>query len=301
MTKRVTRQQLFYAFSPDLAPAIRVSQGEEFILETFDCFEGQIRHETDLAVALDWDHVNPATGPVYIEGAKPGDILRVDILEVKTAPQAVVTAIPDAGALGDVIRTAETAVLPLEGNHLVFRNRIRIPIQPMIGVIGVAPAAGSIPNGTPDLHGGNMDCKTIGAGSSLYLKVAVPGALFGCGDLHTVMGDGEIIVTGAETDGEVHARAQVVDLAGLPTPFLETADALATLASAPTVDGAANQAIHNMADFLTHFAGMPLNEAAMLMSLVGELKFCQVVDPQRTVRFEFPKTVLSDYGFHLQR
>jgi amidase len=301
MTQRVTRQQLFYAFSPDLTPAARVAQGEEFILETYDCFEGQIRCETDLATVLDWGHVNPATGPVYIEGTKPGDILRVDILEVKPASQAVITAIPEAGALGDVIKKAETAVMPLKGQHLVFRERVDIPIKPMIGVIGVAPASGSVPNGTPDLHGGNLDCKTLGAGASLYLKVGVPGALFGCGDLHTVMGDGEIIVTGAETDGEVRARAQVVDLAGLPTPFLETGEMLATLASAPSIDVAANQAIHDMAYFLTSFAKISLNEAAMLMSLVGELKFCQVVDPQRTVRFEFPKAVLAKYGFHLQK
>ena len=146
-----------------------------------------------------------------------------------------------------------------------------------------------------------MDCNQICQGSSIYLTVQVPGALFGCGDLHAVMGDGEIIATGAETNGEVRVKAQVVDLKGLPTPFLETSEFVSTIASAPSVDEATNQATHAMANFLSNLAGIPINEAGMLMSLVGQLKFCQVVDPQRTVRFEFPKWVLAEYGFNLPK
>lgn len=295
----VPRSKIFYAFSPDNPPVAHVKQGEPFLLETFDCFEGQIRRDEQLATSLDWGRVNPATGPVYIEVVKPGDVVRFDLLEVRVAGQAVVTAIPGAGMLGDVITQAETTVMPVEEDELVFRGKLRIPIRPMIGVIGVAPAEGSVPNGAPAGHGGNMDCKTIGQGASLYLTANVPGALFGCGDLHTAMGDGEIVVTGAETNGEVMVKAQAVPLVGLPTPFLETEGHLATLASAMTLDEASDRAVHDMAKFLVDFAHIPLNEAGMLMSLVGELKICQAVDPQRTVRFEFPKTVLKKYAFSL--
>jgi amidase len=295
----VPRSKIFYAFSPDNPPAARVQQGESFTLETYDCFEGQIQQDAQLATSLDWAHVNPATGPVYVEGIQPGDVVRLDILQVRVASQAVITAIPGAGALGDVITQAETAVMPLVGDELIFRQRVHIPIRPMIGVIGVAPETGSIPNGTPGEHGGNMDCKTIGQGARLYFTARVPGALCGCGDLHAVMGDGEIVVTGAEANGEVTLQVQAVPLPGLPTPFLETQDHFATLASSLTLDEAADTAIHRMAKFLVDFARMPLNEAGMLMSLVGELKFCQVVDPLRTVRFEFPKAVLRSYGFTL--
>jgi len=114
------------------------------------------------------------------------------------------------------------------------------------------------------------------------------------------MGDGEIVVCGAEISGELHFRAQVVDLKSLPTPFVETPDVVATIYSASTADEAASGAIHRMAQFLTDFAKIPLNDAGMLMSLVGQLKFCQVVDPLKTVRFEFPKWVLAEYGFRLQ-
>ena len=103
MTTKVNRDQLFFAFGPDLQPAIRVRQGEEVILETHDCFEGQIKTVSDLVNELDWGHVNPATGPVYVEGAKPGDVLRVDLLEMKVGPQSSMVTIPGEGALGDVI------------------------------------------------------------------------------------------------------------------------------------------------------------------------------------------------------
>lgn len=297
MTTKVTRDKLFFAFEPKLDPATRVDQGEEVLLETHDCFEGQIQRPQDLVDKLDWNHVNPATGPVYIEGAKPGDILRVDLLEVKVGQQASMVTIPGEGALGDVITKMETAILRVEGDEIIFKDKIRIPKKPMIGVIGVAPAEGSVPNGTPGPHGGNLDCTLMCEGNSAYFTVGVEGALFGAGDFHAAMGDGEIVVCGAEIPGELRFRAGVVDLRGLPTPFVQTPSVVATIYSAPSIDEASSGAIHRMAQFLTDFAKIPLNDAGMLMSLVGELKFCQVVDPLKTVRFEFPKWVLAEYGF----
>jgi amidase len=300
MATKISRKQVFYAFSPELEPVAHVKQGEEVVLETHDCFEGQLQSENDLIDKLDWNHVNPATGPVYIEGAKPGDVLRVDLLKVDVDKQSTMVTIPGEGAVGDMITEMETAVLKLEGDEVVFKNKIRIPKKPMIGVIGVAPASGSVPNGTPGAHGGNMDCTLVGEGASLFFTVGVEGALFGAGDFHAVMGDGEIVVCGAETPGEVRFKAQVVnELKGLPTPFLKNKDMVAAICSAPTIDEATNDAIHNMAKFLTEFAKIPMNDAGMLMSLVGELKFCQVVDPEKTVRFEFPVSVLEKYGYKI--
>jgi len=300
MATAIPRDRVFFAFGPDLKPIAEVEQGEEVVLHTHDCFEGQIQRTTDLVDELDWGHVNPATGPIYIKGVRPGDVLRVDLLELQVGEQASMVTIPGEGALGDVITEMETAILRLEGDQIVFKDKVRVPKRPMIGVIGVAPASGEVPNGTPGPHGGNMDCTLVTAGNSVYFTVGVDGALFGAGDLHAAMGDGEIVVCGAETSGSVRFKAEVVPLPGLPTPFIETKDLVSTIFSAPTVDEAANGAIHRMAQFLTDFARIPLNDAGMLMSLVGQLKFCQVVDPLKTVRFEFPKAVLEDYGFKLR-
>jgi len=300
MAVEISRQNVFFAFGPQLKAIAQIEQGEEVLLQTHDCFEGQIQTTHDLVDALDWGHVNPATGPLYISGAKPGDVLRIDILDIQVGQQSSMVTIPGEGALGDVITQMETAILKLEGDQVVFKDKVRVPMRPMIGVIGVAPATDVVPTGTPGAHGGNMDCTLIAAGNKVYFTVGVEGAMFGAGDLHAAMGDGEIVVCGAETPGSVRFKANVVDLPGLPTPFIETPDLVATVFSASTVDEAASGATHSMAQFLTDFAGIPLNDAGMLMSLVGQLKFCQVVDPLKTVRFEFPKAVLAEYGFRMR-
>lgn len=302
MEKKLSREYVFYAFSPDLEPKIQVAQGEEFTLETHDCFSGQLQSEEDQLDMLDWDRVNPATGPVYIEGAKPGDVLRVDLIQLKVVGQSTMVTIPEEGVLGDQITEMETTILNYKNGQVTFRDKISIPMDPMIGVIGVAPASGKVPNGEPGVHGGNMDCTLIREGVSVYFTANVPGALFGCGDFHAVMGDGEIVICGAESPGEVRLKAQVIpELKGLPTPFIETPNLLSAVASASSLDQAGSDATHNMADFLTRFVSLSVNDAGLLMSLVGDLKVCQVVDPQKTARFEFPKWVVKKYGYQIPR
>ncbi len=301
MACELNRDKAFFAFSPDVEPAIRISQGEELFLQTHDCFSGQLKTPADTLETLDWSITNPATGPVYIEGTKPGDVLRVDLLEVKATGPSVMVAVPGVGGMGEMITEMETTILKHTDTTVIFKDRVEVAQKPMLGVIGVAPARGEIPNSTPGGHGGNMDCTLVTTGASLYLTVGVEGALFGCGDMHAAMGDGEVVICGAETPGEVRLTAQVVDVPGLPTPFLENDELVVVIASAETVDEAYKDALSRMLGFLTEVAGMPTNDAAMLMSLVGSLRFCQVVDPLMTVRFEFPKSVLKEYGFELPR
>ena len=297
----LTRDKAFFAFSAKTEPVLRAKQGEEIHLTTHDCFSGQLKTSADTLETLDWSITNPATGPVYIEGTKPGDLLRIDLHEVKATGPSVMVAVPKVGALGDLITEEETVIVEHVGDTVVFKDKVVVKQRPMLGVIGVAPAEGEIPNSTPGTHGGNMDCTLITSGSSLYLTVGVEGALFGCGDMHAVMGDGEVVVCGAETPGEVRLTPQVVDIPGMPTPFIENDEIVAVVASAETVDDAYKLTLDMMHGFLTGVAGIPNNDAAMLMSLVGNLKFCQVVDPLLTVRFEFPKSVLADYGYVLPR
>ncbi|MDO8847926.1 MAG: acetamidase/formamidase family protein [Coriobacteriia bacterium] len=299
MTCELTRDKAFFGFSPDTEPVARVAQGETLHLTTHDCFSGQLKTTADTLDTLDWSITNPATGPIYIEDTKPGDILRIDLHEVKAHGPSVMVAVPDVGALGHLIKQQETVIVEHRGDTVVYKDTVVVKQKPMLGVIGVAPEAGTVPNSTPGTHGGNMDCTLITSGAKLYLKVAVEGALFGCGDMHAVMGDGEVVVCGAETPGEVTLTPQVVDIPSLPTPFLENDEIVAVIASGETTDAAYKLALDMMHGFLTNVAGLSINDAAMLMSLVGNLKFCQVVDPLLTVRFEFPKSVLADYGYRL--
>jgi len=295
----LTRDKAFFGFSPENEAVLHAQQGERLHLTTHDCFSGQLKTPADTLETLDWSITNPATGPIYIEGTKPGDVLRVDLHEVKAHGPSVMIAVPGVGALGHLITEEETVILDHSGDTVTYKDKVVVKQKPMLGVIGVAPAEGTVPNSTPGPHGGNMDCTLITSNTRLYLTVAVEGALFGCGDMHAVMGDGEVVVCGAETPGEVTLTTQVVDIPGLPTPFIENDEIVAVIASAETTDEAYKMALDMMHGFLTNVAGIPVNDAAMLMSLVGNLRFCQVVDPLLTVRFEFPKSVLADYGYTL--
>jgi amidase len=297
--KTLDNNQVFYAFEPTLKPVLTVSQNEEFSLSTLDCFANQLSSNEDTLDDLNWDTINPATGPVAIEGVKPGDLVRIYVKKLELAGKSVMTTIPGAGVISGVTE-ASTFVMDNDNGVLTVpteKGNLQFPLKPMIGVIGLAPKEGSIPCGTPGKHGGNMDCTLIGEGVSVYFHAAVEGGLFGCGDVHALMGDGEVLVCGAETPAIVTLSADVVDVPQLPTPFLETDDLYVTIATAKTSDMAFKQAVDNMFDFLTGIAGLSQGDAGRLMSLVGNLKFCQVVDPEITIRFEFPKSVLAEMGF----
>ncbi|MDR0432184.1 MAG: acetamidase/formamidase family protein [Bifidobacteriaceae bacterium] len=296
----VEATKAFHAFSPDLTPAARVEQGEQLHLITQDCFGNQLHSAEDKLDGLDWSTINPATGPVYIEGVRAGDIVRIQILSLTPTGHATMVAIPGDGALADRIVDGETTIVENLPGAIILptaRGPLRLEAVPMIGVIGLAPASGAVPNGTPGVHGGNMDCRLIGAGATVYFRAEVDGGLFGCGDVHSLMADGEVLVCGAETPAEVTVVPQVVQTKTLPVPFFENADIYAAIASASTTDAAYKLATDNMHTFLTEIVGLTVGDAGRLMSLVGDLKFCQVVDPQVTVRAEFPKAVLADLGF----
>jgi amidase len=291
--------QVFYAFSPELEPKMSVAQNESFVLETCDCFANQLTSNDDTLDVLDWNRINPATGPVYIEGVKPGDIVRIDIKDIELTGKSVMITMAGAGAISGITK-AETTVMENADGFIhvpTAMGDLKLPHELMIGVIGLVPAEGSIPNGNPGKHGGNLDCNLNAPGASLYIEASVDGGLFGCGDVHALMGDGEVLVCGAETPARITLSTSVVDQPNLPTPFIENDDVYATVATAPTSDEAYKMAIDNMFYFLTEIAGLPDGDAGRLMSLVGDLKFCQVVDPEITIRFEFPKSVLEKLGY----
>lgn len=291
--------EVFYAFSADLEPVLTVAQGQQFTLQTRDCFANQLTSDEDTLDNLDWNQINPATGPVAIEGVQAGNLVRIDIIDIELIGKSVMTTIPGSGAIAGVTE-ASTKILDNSGGVLSLSTALgdlQLPLKPMIGVIGFAPATGAIANGTPGEHGGNMDCKLIGSGSSLYLRAAVAGGLFGCGDVHALMGDGEVVVCGAETPARITVSASVVDQASLPVPFLVSEGLYSSIASAESSDLAFSKAVDQMFVFLTEIVGLSQTDAGRLMSLVGDLRFCQVVDPLITVRFDFPSEVLEALGF----
>jgi amidase len=270
-------------------PVARIQPGTSIRLQTADCFADQVQGPGDVERGIDWDAINPATGPVYVEGAESGDVLAVHIEHIEIADHGVMCTGGGWGVLGERIEQLSWRFLTIWDREAQWEGGPSFPIRPMIGVIGVAPAGDDVPCGTPGHHGGGMDTRLIAEGATLYLPVAVPGALLAVGDLHATMGDGEVAVTGVEVSGSVTLQVSLRTDLKLADPLLENDDLIATIASAETLDEAAKMATNAMADLLRAQLGIGLADAVMLMSAVGNLQICQVVDPLRTARFEIPK------------
>ncbi len=288
-TPTVTRDKTILRMSRAAAPVARIAPGTSIHLETADCFSDQVQGPGDVGRGIDWNTVNPATGPVYVEGAEPGDVLAVGIESIVVSDHGVMCTGGGFGVLGDRIDELHWRFLSIREGKARWEGGPGFPVKPMIGVIGVAPAGEDVPCGTPGPHGGNMDTRLIGEGATIFLPVQVPGALLSAGDLHAAMGDGEVAVTGVEVAGAVTLHVDLRKDLALTEPALEDGDVVATIASAKTLDAAAATATSAMADLLHTRLGLTLADAVMLMSAVGQVRVSQMVDPLRTARFEMPK------------
>lgn len=296
---KITKEQSIFMMSPKNAPVAYVEPGSVVCFQTQDCYSGRIRTEQDKVSDVPWEKINPAAGPLYIMGAKVNDVLRVEIQKIAIADKGVMAVGPQMGALGHLFSEERTKIIPIREKKAMFNERISLPICPMIGVIGTAPKDMDILNGTPGEHGSNMDCKRITEGSVLYLPVHVDGALLAIGDLHAVMGDGEVAICGVEIGGEVTVKVDVLKDFHAPLPMLETKDHIICIASGKTLDEAAKRTVENMAAFLQNYLGMDLYEAGMLMSAVCDLRISQMVDPLVTVRMELPKWIAEKNHFKM--
>lgn len=294
---RVDCSHVIYKFSPENEPAAKARPGEEIVFETRDCFSNQIRTERDLLESVNWNEINPATGPVYIEGVHPGDTLKVVIEDIAVKDRGVMTTAPGEGALGYAIEYADTKIIPVENNVIAFNDKIMLPTDPMIGVIGTAPAYGEIPCGTPGRHGGNMDTRLIKKGAILYLPVFIEGAMLAMGDLHALMGDGEVSVCGLEIPGEVTVMVDVIKNRQEQWPVLETPSHWYIIASGESLDEGASLAAAAMLDMLKSRVPMSTNDLINLLSIAGSMEVCQVVDPLKTVRMGISKRALQNYNF----
>lgn len=292
-------ERVLFAFARDLEPALTVASGETVRIRTQDCFGNQVQTPEDELDEIDWDRINPATGPVFVEGAVPGGALKVTIENIELDPQTASCTGKDEGVCGDRFDAWSTHLCAIDGDKLVWNDQLSIPLNPMIGVIGVAPAGDPVNCGTPGSHGGNMDNTAITTGATLYFPVAAEGALFGCGDMHAAMGDGEISVSGAEVAGWATVRLTALPAMRVKNPLIENETHVGVIASAETLDEAASIAVHDMVRMVSEATNTAEDELVMLFSLTADVQVCQMVDPEKTVRFMVPKYVLDAYGFAL--
>ncbi|GHO50921.1 acetamidase/formamidase family protein [Ktedonospora formicarum] len=309
-TIHVHRHQWHLVWDHSISPIARIQSGETVSFDTLDASCGQIGPEStaESIAALDFTRLDQVSGPVYVEGAEPGDTLEVEFLDIQPAQWGWTAIIPGFGLLADEFPDPALKIWHLEGGAdgwAEFAPGIRIPLSPFCGEIGLAPAAVG-PHSTipPYRHGGNMDTKHLTKGARLYLPVEVPGALFSLGDGHAAQGDGEVCGTAIETPMNVtvrlttHKDMQVKEpqfiTSGPLTERTNTAPYYVTDGIAPDLLEATRKAIRHMVEHLQKTYGLSRSDAYMLCSVAVDLKICEVVDmPNFLVGAFFPLSIFT--------
>jgi acetamidase/formamidase len=241
------------------------------------------------------------TGPIFIEGAEPGDVLEVRIKSIRLAvPYAYNGFRPGAGFLPQDFPERKMKIIPLDEKRMIgrFADGIEIPLQPFFGSMGVAPppSAGRVSSAPPGRHAGNIDNKDLVAGSTLYIPVNTPGALFEVGDGHAAQGDGEVDITALETSLTGTFQFVVRKDLHLTWPRAETPTAWITMGMDDDLTEAARIATREMIDFLATAKKMTREDAYMLMSAAGDLVITQVVDGPRGVHAKMSKAIFKARG-----
>lgn len=264
-----------YSFSKDNPPEAHAQDGDVVCFKTHDCFEGQIHTEADHVEQIDFEHTNPATGPLYVDGAQPGDVLAVDILDIQVEERGVVATLEGYGALWPSCEL-RTRILEVKDGMIRF-NDVQWKAEPMVGVIGTAPSGKAVPSGYSFNGGGNMDSRRICKGATVYFPVRVPGALLAMGDLHASMGDGEVCETGVEIPGKVIVRVRLIKDFELNWPVTETSDCWYVNTNGKNCDIAILRGYQELQRLIMGAYGWDATDTAMYISLQGRLSANQAV------------------------
>jgi acetamidase/formamidase len=283
----VGRETYHYLWNRSHKPVLRVRPGDEVFFDINDVWSWQINRKTkseDLP-SIDNSKLYPLAGPVYVEGAEPGDTLTVEVLDVKNDDWGWSAIFPGLGLLEE-FDEPYLYKWELEDRRFAhFEKGIKIPIRPFCGVLGVSPPeSGGFEVMPPGRHGGNMDIRHLTKGSRVELPVWVEGALFSTGDVHAAMGDGEVCVTAIECAGSARFRFGVVKKTGLTMPrYTTTSEGKAreyhvATGIAPDLLDAAKLSVRNMLDYLTKAHGLKREDAYILCSVAADLRVHEVVD-----------------------
>jgi amidase len=272
---RLTAKQTHGAFRPDIEPVLRIVPGETVTFETTaEPVERLFAAGDRWMDVLDVGAVNVVTGPVFIEGVEPGDVVAVEILDVTPGPWGWSSSIPGFGPLSRYLPGPTLDRLPIRDGWIELSDRLRVPVRPMIGCLGLAPAAGESSTLAPPWPwGGNYDLTQNRPGATFLLPAQVPGGLFSLGDLHAAMGENEATSVSIECPGEATVRLGVRKGLRLATPRIETPERLFTIGLQPKdrFPAARQQALDEMWAFLTAEAGCTADEAYRLCSAVVDV------------------------------
>ncbi len=282
-----------HAFWDNSYPArLRIQPGDTVVFETLEASAGQVGPDSASVVVgnLNFDLIHPLTGPVYVEGAEPGDALVVDIVSIKHKGWGWNAVIPGFGLLAEDFPDPYLHHYKLGETTCEFRSDIQIPYEPFCGVMGVGPReAGRFNTIPPRENAGNIDIRHLTPGSRAFFPVLVPGALFSCGDCHSAQGDGEVNGTGIETKMSVTLTFNLQKSAHIPelrfiTPpgkKLTVADEggyYVATAHGPDLYKNSQQAIRYIIDYLSSEHNMTREQAFCLCGAAVDLKISEIVD-----------------------
>jgi len=310
MAPKRTIHEQHYGWDNSLTPAVRIAPGESLEFDVTDASGGQLSQAStvDDVGRLEFARINPVSGPVYVDGAEPGDILKVTVLSFAPSGWGWTANIPGFGLLAEEFTEPALHVWRYDNRTMApsaFGSWARVPLKPFAGTIGVAPAEPGCHSIVPPRRvGGNMDLRDVAAGSELHLPIEVAGALFSVGDTHAAQGDGEVCGTALESPMSVALRFDLVKQSRLAFPRLITPGPVTrhldergyrvTAGIGPDLMEAARAAVRSAIDWLTREYGMPAMDAYLLCSVCGDLRISEIVDmPNWTVSFYFPRVVLE--------
>jgi acetamidase/formamidase len=284
--------KVHYKWNKDLPPAIEIDPGDVVRCETRDVTDGQVTPGCDASVlaTVNFDRIYPLAGPIYVRGARPGDALEIEILDLRTRGWGWNGILPGLGLLAEDFPSPYIRHWDLsDGKTTSLGKDIVIPLDPFCGVMGVCPAdPGEHFVLPPGRFGGNMDIRHLTRGTRLLLPVQVEGALFSAGDCHAAQGDGEVCVTGIESPMEFDLRFNIVRGANLPAPQFHVPGPInrkydrkgyyATTAVGPDLMQDAKDALRAMIAHLVRTYGLTREDAYVLSSVVVDLKISEIVD-----------------------
>lgn len=273
-------------------------------VKTKDCWDGNLTEETndpEKIRQLLAKPMNPCTGPICFKDVQPGDVLEIKIDNIECEPGSVMT-IDFEGVSKDIVEEVVTRLYSYGKDHILALDEdCKVQLNPMIGVIGVLPAAGTYPTCATGDWGGNMDTTLIKKGATLYLPVQLAGGLLYMGDAHAQMGEGEQYTTGLEADATYTLTIDVKKDMKIDIPFVKADGRLASIYSAPDndTDAALRGALKKFITFLVDNAKkrpIEYNDAGILCGLFGDLAISQIADdPYRTARLSMKLDILKQY------
>lgn len=297
--------KIHYQWDNSLKPALKIKPGDRVIIETRDVSDNQItpNSTTEDLLKLDWSRIYPLAGPIYIEEAKPGDTLVIDVIDVQCRGWGWTAIIPGYGLLEEYTKPYLKIWDLTNPTYTTLDNKAIIPLNPFCGVMGVAPKTpGQHPVMPPGPHGGNLDLKYLTAGSTLKLPIWVEGALFSCGDGHAAQGDGEVCVTAIEAPLYIVLEFNIEKNTGIEIPqaitYIEPetygGEYYITMGINPNLMEAAKTAVREMIKYLVKEHEFTREDAYILTSLICDLKISEIVDkPNWIVTCHLPLQLLT--------